>query len=155
MTKDIIRKLINELDAGITSEVQVVYLLAGIRKLIERDKIDKQYAALKFHCDWALHASMDRAPARALLKQFEAAHVLLTGNIELSALPSDLRHQIERISQMKSFEKELGQFLANYGLPALTQHRADGWPHFLHLYTKVVEDIPLVVTGAEQGSFLK
>jgi hypothetical protein len=57
MTKDIIRKLANETEAGITTEAQVVYVLAGIRKIIERDKIGDQYAAPRFHCDWALHAT--------------------------------------------------------------------------------------------------
>src|SRR5258708_6215532 len=146
MTPDIIRKLAGELDAGITTEVQVVYLLAGIRKLIERDKIETQYAGLKFHCDWALHSSMDRAAAKAILRRFDAAHALLRGNIELHTLPSDLRIEIDRISKMKSFDEELAKFLMAYGLPPLTQNRSDGWTHFLHLYTKVIEDIPLVVS---------
>jgi hypothetical protein len=51
MTKDIIHKLHNELDAGINSEAQVVYLLTGIRKILERDSHANQYGALKFHCD--------------------------------------------------------------------------------------------------------
>ena len=37
MTEEIIRKLTAQLNNGITTEVQVVYLLVGIRKLIERD----------------------------------------------------------------------------------------------------------------------
>ena len=50
-TPEIIRKLTDELDKGIATEVQTVYVLAGIRKLIERDRIEGQYADLKFHCD--------------------------------------------------------------------------------------------------------
>ena len=146
MTPDIIRKLERELAKGITTEVQIVYLLAGIRKLIERDKVDDAYAGLKFHCDWALHSSMDRTAAKAILKLFDSAHVLLRGNIELSTLPAKLRNEIDRISQMTSFEVELSQFLMDYRLPPLTQHRPDGWTHFLYLYTKVIEDIPLVVS---------
>jgi hypothetical protein len=146
VTPDIIRKLAGELDEGITTEVQVVYLLAGIRKLIERDKIEEQYAGLKFHCDWALHSSMDRAAAKAILRQFDSAHALLRGKIELRALPPDLRIDIDRISQMKSFQEELPRFLAAYDLPPLTQRRSDGWPHFLNLYSKVIEDIPLEVS---------
>jgi hypothetical protein len=145
MTPDIIRKLGRELNTGITTEVQVVYLLAGIRKLIERDRIEEQYAGLKFHCDWALLSRMDRAAAKAILKQFDSAHALLRENIKLHTLPSELKTEIKRISQMKSFEKELSQFLAAYGLPPLTQHRSDAWTHFLYLYTKVIEDIPLAV----------
>jgi hypothetical protein len=146
MTPDIIRKLTRELDTGITTEVQVVYVLAGIRRLIERDKIQEQYADLKFHCDWALHSSMDRAAAKAILKKFDAAHALLRENIELRKLPSELRSEIDRISKMRSFEKELSRFLTAYGLPPLTKNCPDGWPHFLHLYTRVIEDIPLVVS---------
>jgi len=29
----------------------------------------------------------------------------------------------------------------------LTKKRPDGWSYFLHLYTKVIEDIPLVVSS--------
>ena len=151
MTPDILYKLTTELNRGITTEVQVVYLLVGIRKLIERDKIEDQYPALKFHCDRALHSSMDRAAAKAVLKEFDAAHTLLRGNVELHDLPAPLKSEIDRISKMRSFQKELSKFLTAYGLPLLTQHRHDGWVHFLHLYTKVIEDIPLVVAIRDSG----
>ena len=42
-TRDIIAKLTNELHGGIETEVQVVYLLAGVRKLIERDNARAKY----------------------------------------------------------------------------------------------------------------
>lgn len=60
MTPDIIRKLQAELNAGVTNEVQVVYVLAGIRKLIELERSADQYQDLVFHIDWALHPKMDR-----------------------------------------------------------------------------------------------
>jgi hypothetical protein len=59
---------------------------------------------LKFHCDWVLHAKLDRAKAKSVLKQFDAAHALLKGSIELHDLPQSLRGEIDRISQMRSFE---------------------------------------------------
>ena len=86
-TPEIIRKLKDELDKGIATEVQVVYVLAGIRKVIERDKVEKQYADLRFHCDWALHASMDRTAAKNILRQFDAAHAFLREGIALRQLP--------------------------------------------------------------------
>lgn len=58
-TRDIISKLTRELDTGITSEVQVVYLLAGVRKLIERDGVREQFSDLNFHCDWTLHSKLE------------------------------------------------------------------------------------------------
>jgi hypothetical protein len=153
---EIIRKLAEELDRGITTEVQVVYVLAGVRKLIERDHIENRYADLRFHCDWALHSSMSRAAAKAILRQFDAAYPLLRDSGKLHELPSELRYEIDRISKMRSFNKELAEFLDAYGLPPLTKNRPDGWTHFLHLYTKVIEDIPLAISvprekKAEQG----
>jgi len=146
-THDIIWKLSRELDAGITSEIQVVYLLAGIRKLMERDGVKEQYPNLNFHCDWTLHSKLEGKAAKDVLRKFDAAHALLRDKkIELHDLPKGLRSEIERISQMQSFEKEMSSFLRAYRLPPLTKTRPDGWPYFLHLYGKVIEDIPLVVT---------
>jgi len=147
-TRDIISKLTSELDKGITTEAQAVYLLVGIRKIIERDKIGREYADLRFHCDWALHSSLDRTAAIAILKKFDAAHAFLRGNIKPYDLPPALRTEIDRISKMKLFEREFSGFLGAYGLPPLTKCRSDGWAHFLHLYAKVIEDIPLVVKDA-------
>jgi hypothetical protein len=126
--------------------VQVVYLLAGIRKLIERDEVKDQYPDLNFHCDWALHSHLDRSAAKAVLLKFDAAHAILRDKqIELRDLPATLRREILRISETKSFKDELSSFLEAYDLPALTKTRLDGWPYFLHLYCRVIEDIPLVV----------
>lgn len=151
-TPDILLKVEPELLKGITTEAQVVYLLVAIRKLIERDQLHDKYADLKFHCDWVLHSSMDRAAAKAILRRFDDAHTLLKGNIELHDLPEPLRCEIDRISKMRSFKEELSQFLMIYGLSPLTQRRPDGWAHFLHLYTKVIEDIPLVVSAPEANN---
>jgi hypothetical protein len=145
MTSEIIRKLGQELEAGIATEGQVVYLLVGIRKLIEREGVGDEYSDLKFHCDWALHSSLEGTAAKAILRQFDAAHAFLRASVELADLPAHLRSEIDRISKMKSFKRELARFLAAYDLPPLTRHRSDGWTHFLRLYARVIEDIPLVV----------
>lgn len=146
-TPEIIHKLARELDAGIETEPQVVYLLAGTRKLIERDGAEANYPDLRFHCDWALHASMNRAAAMAILKKFDDAYPLLSAGAQLDELPRPLAQEIDRISKMTSFEKELSQFLSDYELPQLTAARRDGWAHFLHLYAQVIADIPLMVSA--------
>jgi hypothetical protein len=120
-TVDIISKLTVQLERGIATECQVVYVLTGIRKIIERDNIGNQYSDLRFHCDWALHSRMDRAAAKEILKKFDAAHTLLRGNVKLSDLPHDLRTEIDRISKMEYFKKQLAQFLTAYHLPPLTK----------------------------------
>ena len=42
---------------------------------------------------------------------------------------------------MESFKKELTGFLESYDLPPIVQN-VDGWSHFFHLYTQVIQDIP-------------
>jgi hypothetical protein len=145
-TRDILSKLANEILTGIETEAQVVYLLAGIRKLIERDELKNQFPTLNFHCDWALHSSLDRAGAKAVLAIFDEAHPLLKDpGVGIADLPRELGREIDRISKMRSFKKELSMFLDLFKLPSLTSVRSDGWVHFLHLYAAVIADIPLKV----------
>jgi len=143
-TPDILYKLRRELDGSIATEPQVVYLLAGVRKLMERDGAKGKYPALNFHCDWALHSKLEGPGAKRILRQFDTAHPLLK-NMPMRLLPSALRAEMDRIIKMTSFHEQLASFLGDYGLPPLTRGDRDGWPLFLYLYAKVIEDIPLVV----------
>jgi hypothetical protein len=148
MTEEIIRKLTDELNKGITSEAQVVYLMAGIRKLIERDELGEDYSVLKFHCDWVLHSKLEGRAAREVLHLFDKAEDIKRKNgIPFEELPADIRRRIDRVSKLDYFETEMASFLERYKLPPLTVHRSDGWPYFVHLYTRVVQDIPLVIAG--------
>lgn len=147
-TPAIADKLRKELRKSIKTEPQAVYLLTETRKLIERDHLRDSYSELKFHCDWALHSKLDGRAAQYILRNFDAAHPLLQDhNLELRDLPADLRSETNRISKMRSFREQMFEFLKRYNLPPLTRKGEDGWPYFLHLYAKIVEDSPLVVKG--------
>jgi hypothetical protein len=122
---DIIRKLEAEVGRGITTQAQALYLMAGIRKLLEQQQAKKQYEYLTFHCDWALHSKLGGPTAQKILKLFDAAHIHLKTGVELQDLPPDLRTEIERISKMQLFEQELYQFLQTNGLPSLGTNRSD------------------------------
>ncbi len=152
---DIIRKLEAELGRGITTQAQALYLMAGIRKLLEQQQAKKQYEYLTFHCDWALRSKLGGPTAQKILKLFDAAHIQLKTAVELRDLPSELRTEIERISKMKLFEQELYQFLQTNGLPSLETNRSDGWVHFLHLYAQVVEDCSLVTTEKNKSASIE
>jgi hypothetical protein len=84
--------------------------------------------------------------AQEVLGHFDAANVHLKKGMELHHLPSDLRREIENISKMRYFKQELAEFLKANRLPSMGTARPDGWVHFLHLYVKVVEDCPLVIS---------
>ena len=85
---------------------------------------------------------------KGILKEFDAAHEQLQGNKELHDMPMQLKNKIDKISIMLIFKDEFLKFLDAYRFPPITLHRYDGWVHFLHLYVKVIEDIPLVVAGS-------
>lgn len=146
-TEAIIKKLATELENGIATEPQVVYLLAALRKLMERDGLKEQYTYLTFHCDWALHHKLRGSTAQDILREFDAAHLLLRdGQIDLHDLPRGLEKQVIGISAMRFFEAELLAVLQHYGLPYVNRKKySEGWAHFIYLYSRVIEDISLEV----------
>lgn len=155
MQEKIIRKLETELKRGIETEPQVVYLMTYVRKLLELQKTIQRYEYLTFHCDWIVHVALDRKMAQQVLKQFDEANVHLKAGLELEDLPRDLEKGILAISGMKLFKKDISEFLTENGLPGLDATRVDGWVHFLHLYGKVVENCPLIMTTKNAASTIK
>ena len=144
----IITKLERLLAHGIRSEAEAVYLMVEVRKLLEQQDAKRRYQYLTFHCDWALHATLDRNPtAQRILKMFEAANPHLKAGAELHELPGLLRMEIDRIPKLSYFEREIDAFLENNGIPTLDTIRADGWIHLVHLYTQIVEDWPACDDG--------
>jgi hypothetical protein len=105
MIPDIVRKLEALLNKGVTAEAEVVYLMSGLRKLLEQQQAKKQYKYLTFHCDWTLHSKLEDPAAQQVLIKFDAANPHLKAGVELHQLPSELRNEIDNISQMKYFKK--------------------------------------------------
>lgn len=158
----IVRKLASELDKGITTEVQVVYLMAAVRKLLEqqdpRTRDQKpQRPYLWFHCDWCLHSRLFKSKkAQDILEKFDRAHVCLMEQIESGrsiepkGLTPEIQKEVQQISGMELFDKELNEFLEANGLPSL---RSGGnWVGFVQLYSRVVEDCPLVMRSNNESA---
>jgi hypothetical protein len=144
----IIGKLKKLLTRGITSEAEAAYFMVEVRKLLEQQNAQQQFEYLTFHCDWAVHAKLNRsATVKRILKLFDDAHAHFKAGIRIDELPGEMRLDIECISKMAYFEQQLEDFLLANGLPLLSSVRADGWTHFLHLYCQIVEECPLVMTG--------
>jgi hypothetical protein len=152
MIPNILKKLETLLNRGIASEVEVVYLMSGIRKLLEQQQGSQQYRLLKFHCDWTLHSKLEGTTAQEILREFDAANLHLKNGVDYDHLPSSLRDKIDKISKLEDFETELAAFLRANGLPSISAARADGWIYFVHLYAKVVEDCPLLISGKNAGA---
>lgn len=145
MTPDIKSKLGAELSKGITTEVQVVYLMVGIRKILERNNELQQYPHLNFHCNWVLHPNLTNSYAQNVLSIFENIHLELSTGSKPDELPLEITKQLRDISRMDLFQEELDRFLETNGMPGLDANRTDGWVYFLHLYAQVIKDIPLMI----------
>jgi len=144
---DILEKLEKQLNKGIDTEAEAAYLLIEIRKFLEQQGLRGYFEYLKFYCDWIAHPDLAGPMAQKVLKQFDEATVHLKTGIEMDQLPHKLEREIERLSKFRYFHEELSKFLADNKLPAVTAKRHDRWAHFFHLYTKIIEDCPLVMSG--------
>ena len=144
MQQDIISKIANQINSGITTEAETVYLLAEVRKLMEQDNAANDYPYLNFHCNWVLHSKLSFRFPQGILSQFLEAHFHLKAGAELSDLPEPLRSQVDRISKMEDFRNELNAFLQSHNISSL-DHAYDGWARFLDLYVRVIQDVPLVL----------
>ena len=147
MQRSLIDKLKSELANGITTEVQVVYVMVMVRKLLETLESVEEYQNLKFHCDWVLHTELSRTFAQNILKQFDAANILLKQDITLNELPSELRRKIDGISKMSYFKEEFDMLLNENGIT-----RVFNWAHFLYLYAKAIENCPLSIRSTDTVS---
>ncbi len=144
---DILEKLEKQLNKGIDTEAEASYLLIEIRKFLEQQKSKGDFQYLKFYCDWIAHPGLAGLMAQRVLKQFDEATIQLKTGIGMDQLPDELQREIDRLSKFRYFQEELSKFLADNKLPAMTAKRHDGWAHFFHLYTKIIEDCPLVMSG--------
>ncbi len=93
--------------------------------------------------------------AQRVLKQFDEANIHLKNGLHLHQLPNGLNREIDRISKLTYFEDELAEYLKKNGLPDLSALRPDGWSHFFHLYTQIIEGCPLVMTSVNGAGIEK
>ncbi|RYZ89974.1 MAG: hypothetical protein EOP06_08520 [Proteobacteria bacterium] len=137
MTTELIEKLRKTLTGGVSSEAEVVYALACVRKVVEQDGLSKQFPFLEFHCNWALHSSLKGTFAQKIIKEFDSIHDHLKAGGEL---PNN--SEAFKISGMDQFEEELEIFLKRFNIRDFFRDR-DNWIEFLHHYSLIISDCPL------------
>lgn len=148
MTPEIINKIGAELKKGITTEIQVVYVLTQIRKLIKMHNLTSKYERLCFHCDWVLHPHLNRnKEVKNVIDILDIAHLELINHNEVS---TTTRNKLNKIIKFESFKEELLKCLEDFNLPKITEQNPDGWIRFLHLYSKVVQDCPLTIESSKR-----
>jgi hypothetical protein len=137
MEDQIIRKIRAELESGIKSECQAVYMLVEIRKLLDRDRKNTlPYNSIRLYSDWVVHVGLEGPQAQSIVKQADAFYPKL-----VSGTLSDVEKvDFARIFALDIFRQELGQFLYAKQLPSFSD---EGWNSFLTCFLNVIEDCPL------------
>ena len=137
MEDQIVRKVRAELERGITSECQAVYLLVEIRKLLDRDrKGTVTYNSLRLYSDWAVHVELDRRQSQEIVKKADSFYRKQADG----TLSEDENRDFVRVFALDTFRDELNQFLQAKRLRPFSDAK---WNSFLACFLNVVEDCPL------------
>jgi hypothetical protein len=143
MRKDIVGKLMSHLSKPIDDEPKVVYLLAEVRKLLERDDPTHSSGALWMYCHWALHVDLT-SPGTTMdfLKRVDrwitntVAYLTPSGPWEFF----EEDHLFRDFIFLDTFRQQLRGFLASYKLPLSLCDLDEQWYAFLEAYGGVIED---------------
>jgi hypothetical protein len=145
------KKLNRECREPITTERQVVYILAEIRKLLELENAKDRYPALNFYCDWALHSRISKsAEARRIVEIFDRAERFFT---QMDNTPAgqqmvnpnwDWTNQLSPVVELQNLKFEFGQFCELHSITGNLVNDEEEWLRFMDQYAGVIEDVPLI-----------
>jgi hypothetical protein len=141
MTKELLQKIQRVLDRRIRNEMQVVYLLVEVRKLIDREAYKDP--VLRMFTNWVLHTSLDNRADGSTLILCEFDNLVS----ELYEKKKLLR-QTEHIS-LGTFRDALIRCFGVFGLSASFVHNVSDWKRFSRLYCLVISECPIVFTASK------
>jgi hypothetical protein len=152
MRAAILAKINKELDDGIDTEPKVLYLLAEIRKYIDRsnEREKRKYPNLYFYCNWVLHVQMDRTPAKRILERFES---VLSDTKDLKEISKIIMSQEKDFYSFVSLREELQTFFEKNSLPTTLTENGATWFKFKKLLVEILTDCPLVNEGRKISKF--
>ena len=138
MENDIIRKLRAELERGISTESQVVYLMVKTRKLLdlERARSIEAYDTLRLYCDWCLHVELCGPQAQKIVITMDELYPSVP-NLTLS---EEGKNYLRDTFSFNRFREELNCFFANHNLPTFSEPE---WNTFLSNFMNTVEECSL------------
>jgi hypothetical protein len=135
MKDELLRKIQDVLDLQITTEMQVVYLLVELRKLMDRVKYEDP--VLRTLCNWVVHTD--------LANKAEGSRLVLT------EIDDQIARVLEKSEGVPSFEHlsfgafraALGQCFDGFGLSANFIKDKNEYESFAGLYSSIVSECPI------------
>lgn len=138
MEDQIIRKIKAEMERGITTESQAVYLMVEIRKLLDKDRRGTEpYSSIRLYSDWTVHVCLTLSRAQAIVKLADALYPKLMAG----TMSNEEKATFARIFSLEMFREELTRFLQTKLIRPFSN---EGWNSFLACFLNVIEDCPLV-----------
>ncbi len=144
MKEKIIEKLKQQLDKGINSEAECIYLLTQVRKYLEQESV-KDFWNLKMCANWALHTTLDNEKNPTVRICLEEVNGFLIDaeeqkNYDVKRYPA-LQNKLLFFT---AFEVELKKFIEEIGIDTVFFDDRQKIIRFKNIYEKVIEDAPLV-----------
>lgn len=139
MKNNIKEKLQNVLNKDGLEEIDVVYILSRIRKLLEIDKNRTDFKILNFYCNWALHSQIDDTDSISKILEEPGKAVF-----SLMHLYPD-------------FDKEFKEFLSQHNLTTKIFSNKLTHTKFHHLLSEIYSDTPIIIktTRKKRVTFTK
>lgn len=140
MAPDLIVKLTQAVQEPIATEMQIVYIMVEIRKLMDQGKARSRYPVHRMFCDWTVHVGLTTAEAIPdLIRNFEEA-------LERERVGKGFSWEFIDFLSLSHFRQELLLFLKDNELPMDWVKTDDKWNKFIDLYSGVVSDCPINYT---------
>ena len=145
------KKLNRECRERITTERQVVYILAEIRKLLELENAKGRYPALNFYCNWARHSRISTsAEAQRIVGIFDRAERFFTqmdntpAGQQITNPDWDWTNELSPVVELQNLKLQFRQFCQLHSITGNLVNDEEEWLRFLDQYAGVIEDVPLI-----------
>lgn len=141
MKDELLTKIQGVLDLPITTEMQVLYLLVELRKLIDREKYKNP--VLRTFCNWVVHTDLENKAegSRLVLTEFDDQMTRVLERNE--SVPS-----FEHLS-FGAFRAALEQCFDSFGLSAKFIKDKSEYLRFVGLYSSIVSECPIHFTASK------
>jgi hypothetical protein len=136
----IVEKLQSELHRPVETEMQVVYILVEVRKLLEHNAQKDLYPVLNFYSNWVVHTRLSASPvADRIVRLFDEIMYRKAND----AVDTTLEGKAVDFFDERLLRDELRTFLESSDLPTEICTEPVRWHAFRKRLVGVIEDVPL------------
>jgi hypothetical protein len=150
MKKTIItEKIARQLNSGIKSEAEVVYLLAEIKKVLEIENRNNYYI-LSFFRDWVLHKELSRQNSIKKIENRFDSHISFTSNSKV--IGNNILSDQKNFFNLELLRNEFRTFLEQHDIPKNLTDSKQIWIEFSKLLFEVLEECHILINGTKMNS---